>query len=1174
MINELPFDSCNCSCVKCLCNNLLNNLPARNDDSENYTMEVSLQSCCSSSSAAATSSSAMSANCGCDSKSCCGISSLFSYQDFVMFIPNLQKTHNEPLENLLNSVSTVLTVKIDNVTKFVEIHTNSQRSIFSILAIFKSLNLTIASIQSKECPTPSSLDSLDDDDYFAAGEQASNANNVETSSDEDEDERIFQISGMVCAMGCAKMIEANFSQLNKVKKAKVNFSAQTLHIVGSISNGAIIKKVEKLGFKCQKINKEQIRLVSPVDSSPVCLMPEKNTDPLDKEAIEMIEIPVNDNGAGADANTQSGFPEIKVEQAPTERTSIVIGVYGMTCASCVGIVEHSITSIPGVIECSVNLLAERAEVTYFPDVANVSKFLANLADLGYETKVLHTPKVGTFYLAIETPKDGINEVLLAIAGVTSVETVDSEGASHLVLKVEADAIVVGPRTAIRKLQEHGVVATLHEPDSDDAKDSLLRKREIHKWRFLFLFSIVFTVPLIIIAMILVPANVGFLKKEITMGLAVESLVGFLLATPVQFYTGWQFYRASWGALKHFHGNMDLLVSIGSSAAYIYSLLSIILSMVNPEYMGMHFFETSASLITFITLGRWLENIAKGHTSSAIVKLMNLQSKDCMLINAKYDEDTKAFEVISEEVIPTSLIQYGDVLKVIPGASVPTDGEVIYGSTSIDESMLTGESIPVTKKPGDSVTGGTLNLEGAIFFRANKVGSESTLSQIISLVQQAQTSKAPIQALADKISKVFVPFIVLAGLVTFGIWMALGATNSYPEKWRNGNSSFLFSFLSAISVIVIACPCALGLATPTAVMVGTGVGAQMGILIKGGKALESAHKTSAVLFDKTGTLTTGKMTVTDYTSTSQEADHLKKFFMNVGAAESGSEHPIGKAIVKYCKDKLTDGREESDLQFPMVADFKGIPGRGLVCSLENDKILIGNLKFMKESDVKVDQKYVDIAQDNETKGKTVIYVMYGGEFQGIMSISDVPREDSKHAVKKLHSLGLKCYMVTGDNRRAAAFIAQEVGIPADHIFSEVVPKEKADKVRQLQEEGNVVCFVGDGVNDSPALSQADIAVSVATGTDIAIESSSIVLLKNSLTDVYRSIHLSRVVFRRIRINFTLALVYNLCAVPLAAGVFLLIFGVELPPMAAAAAMVVSSLSVLSSSLLLKLYRPPK
>eukprot|EP01132_Coremiostelium_polycephalum_P001233 gene1233-1557_t len=1167
----ISFEKCNCKCSKCLCNDLLNNF-INHDSNENYTVEVNLDSCCSQPTSPSMLPSSSDPNCGescsCSSGTCCTFTTLLLHQYFRIYCPNLNSDKVDTLKTSLLRISKVNTVNVDFANKIVEIETQGERSIFSILNSFKSLHLSIASIQSKECPQNSLMQI---DDY---------ENDYKASTAEVHNERIFKVEGMVCNIGCSNRIEAVLLENKQIQSVKINFNTKLLYLKGDVSDQTVIKTVTNLGFKCKRIEPDSPKV--PLLKSDEVHFDDDNIHDKEPGVIEMdsvVPIDISTSSTRGVPTSSTTLEKVKVEEPPTKTSSISIGVYGMTCASCVAIVEHGIKAVDGVTECSVNLLAERAEVIYYPEVANVKDIIASLTTLGYDTKIIQTSKPGTIYLKItDYSKIEIAEkILKSISGVTTVSRSEHENELG-VFVIECDALMVGPRTCIYQLRDNEIESNLHNPDADDAKESLLRKREILKWRRLFIFSIIFTVPIIIIAMILVPIKVHFLMVEVTDGLMVESILGFVLATPVQFVTGLSYYKASWAAIKNLHGNMDLLVSIGSTAAYVYSIISIILGMVNPDYEGMHFFETSASLITFITLGRWLENIAKGHTSSAIVKLMNLQSKESVLVNATIDESKNQFQVNSEEVIPSNLIQFGDILKVVPGSSVPTDGIVVFGSSSVDESMLTGESIPVTKKPGDSVTGGTLNLEGAIFMKANKVGSESTLSQIIGLVQQAQTSKAPIQAMADKISKVFVPGILIIGVLTFSIWIAAGETDKYPVEWRDGNSPFLFAFLTAIAVVVIACPCALGLATPTAVMVGTGVGAGMGILIKGGKALETAHKTSAILFDKTGTITTGKMTVTDYmvTPTTQESD----FFNVVGSAESGSEHPIGRAIVHYCKTKVAGTNNTASaeslaaIQFPQAEDFVGVPGRGLTCKVNDDLVLIGNLSFMKENNIKVDPHYVTEAQQMETNGKTVIYVMYQNEFHGIMGISDIPREDSKYAIKKLKSLGLKVYMVTGDNQRAAKFIASEVGIPEENIFAEVIPKEKADKVRQLQEAGNVVCFVGDGINDSPALSQADVAVSVATGTDIAIESSSIVLLKNSLTDVYRSIHLSRVVFRRIRINFTLALLYNLLAVPLAAGLFLVIFDVSLPPMAAAAAMVVSSLSVLSSSLLLKLYRPPK
>ncbi|KAF2072135.1 hypothetical protein CYY_006554 [Polysphondylium violaceum] len=1184
-------EKCNCNCVSCVCNDLLQNFMNKNvcrssenqsnnnnDDGQDVKVQVQFESCCSPNLASVNTQKESKNACSCSSGTCCSLSQLFHHTFFRIMVPSLSQSNSETIRNSLLALEYTTNVVVDFVNTLVQVEVSVEKYIFKILGVFQLLKIPVAAIQSKECPQNSlmTIDDMEDTPLLNQNIQSPLFDQVEL----EYKTREFKIDGMVCRVGCANKIEISLLNNPKVESAHIDFDNSILTVQGDIPDRMVRKLLLRLGFKCKRVRSTQeMPFISPLHfereeellAIPKCDISKTNNN--NTTVIEMEDL-------------STATMDIKVEQPPTEIDTVAIGVFGMTCASCVGIVEHGIKSVAGVVECSVNLLAERAEVTFHPQVCQVKDILESLDNLGFETKVIQVAKPGSFFIKVSDKSINQQSVIDEISTVQGVSLASVEVSQDptdnndgVVFKIDCDSMVTGPRAIIKLLfQKFEITAELYNPDASDAKESLLRKREIEKWRKLFLFSCVFTIPIIIIAMVLVPIkSITFFHKQIVPGFPVEALINMVLATPVQFISGFNFYKNSWAALKNFHGNMDLLVAVGSTCAYVYSLISVFMGIADSDFEAMHFFETSASLITFIILGRWLENIAKGNTSSAIVKLMNLQSKESVLVNV--NTSNGGFQVTGEEIIPSNLIQFGDHLKVVPGASIPTDGVVAYGSSSIDESMLTGESIPVTKKVGDSVTGGTLNLDGSLFIVANKVGSESTLSQIISLVQQAQTSKAPIQALADTISKYFVPGILIIGVITFSIWIALAQTESIPMDWMHGASPFLFAFLTAISVIVIACPCALGLATPTAVMVGTGVGAAMGILIKGGKALETAHKATAILFDKTGTLTTGKMTVTDYKVTTDGSIDEKTFFKIVGAAETNSEHPIAKAIVKFCKQALLpSGAEKSEqpieYQFPQVEEFQGVAGRGLKCILEAKALNIGNLSWMKENSIQVDQSIVDIAQDLETKGKTVIYVAYDNAFSGIMGISDIPREDSKKAIQKLTAMGLKCYMVTGDNRRAAKFIGQQVGISEEFIFSEVVPKEKAERVSHLQEIGDIVCFVGDGVNDSPALSQADVGISVATGTDIAIESSSIVLLKNSLTDVYRSIHLSRVVFRRIKINFTLALIYNLLAVPLAAGLFRVIFGVGLPPMAAAAAMVVSSLSVLSSSLLLKLYRPPK
>ncbi|EAL70528.1 P-type ATPase [Dictyostelium discoideum AX4] len=1277
----ISLDGCNCNCIKCSCNDLLQGLI----ETENKST-----TCCSSPIIGQQQKPNESNGCKCESGSCgdsgvesdgqqqqqstverkcCPISGLIENTFFRFYIPQLKGNEElvETIKQTLQEISTdVIYVNIDYTNQIVQVECSVDRYLFKILKQFKSLNLEVAAIQSKECPelmeSMENTPLLNDGSILQSPINNNNNNNNNNDGDYNSRERVFEIKGMKCEVGCANRIEATLLQNKNIHSVKINFKTKQLFVIASVNDRTIRKTIEKLGFKCQK-QKQQQQQTSTV-TSPLLLdysnsssssslndissITKSPFEPISSSDEEVVEIN-NNNKYNNSTSIEMESIDIKIDNNNNNNKLelieiISIGVFGMTCASCVGMVEHSIKSVDGVIECNVNLLAERAEIKYNSSICkDVKEIQESIEILGFETKLIQQSKAGTFHLKLlnyqekqsnklndEQPLLLFDDLKIKFQGISNLEIIKQHSSSSsqkknkknknsgdqiVLLKVDGDSYQIGARVIMKSLKlDYDIDSELFNPETDDIKNSLMRKREIKKWKHLFIFSISWTLPLIIIAMILVPIkSIKFLHYQLADGFPVEALIGFILATPVQFISGATFYKVSYAAVKNLHGNMDLLVAVGSTCAYVYSVISIIIGIVNPMYEAMHFFETSASLITFIILGRWLENIAKGHTSSAIVKLMNLQSKETTLVTLRNQDNyngssTAPIIIESEEIIQSSLISYGDLLKVIPGQSIPTDGIVINGSSSCDESMITGESIPVLKKVNDSVTGGTLNLDGVLIIKANKIGSENTLSQIIGLVQQAQTSKAPIQQLADTISKYFVPIILLLGLITFGIWIAVTETNSVSAEWRHNTSPFLYSFLTAISVIVIACPCALGLATPTAVMVGTGVGASIGILIKGGKPLETAHKATAILFDKTGTITTGKMNVTDYrvnhqsnnndnnnnNNSAPKEEEDKLFFKIVGAAESGSEHPIGKAIVQFCKQTLTTKGADpigspmiQDYQFPPVSDFKGIAGRGLSCIVDSlIQCKIGNLSFMKDNSINVPIEFVELAQSWETNGKTVIYVSYGDSnddndttstttilFKGIMSISDIPRDDSKRAIKKLKSMGLKCYMVTGDNKRAAKFIANQVGIDEDHIYSEVIPKEKAEKVSDLQASGNVVCFVGDGVNDSPALSQADVGISVATGTDIAIESSSIVLLKNSLTDVYRSIHLSRVVFRRIKINFTLALIYNLCAVPLAAGLFRVIFGVSLPPMAAAAAMVVSSLSVLSSSLLLKLYSSP-
>lgn len=779
----------------------------------------------------------------------------------------------------------------------------------------------------------------------------------------------------------------------------------------------------------------------------------------------------------------------------------------MTCASCVGMVEGALTSCEGVHKATVNLLA-------------------NLA------------------------------------------------------VVEFDESVTGPRTFMEAVGELGFEASIRNArqQSDSHKESLTRTKEIHAWRQKFLISLCFTLPVVLINMVFefIPGvNKLFSMGTITPSLPLGSIISAILATPVQFYCGWEFYVKAYRSLRAHSANMEVLVCMGSSVAYLYSLFAIIKSAVDPDFPGHHFFETSAALICFVLMGRFLENMAKGATSQALVKLMDLKPKTAVLVK-NFGKGSSSPSTESE--ILADLIQIGDILKVGPGSGVPADGEVVEGTSSVDESLVTGESASVSKYVGSKVIGGTINNEGLLYVRATRVGADSTLSQIVKLVEDAQASKAPIQAFADRITRIFVPAVVSISIATFFVWFMLGLANAYPAEWRGTNDPFLFALMIGISVLVISCPCALGLATPTAVMVGTGVGANLGILIKGGRPLETAKKINAVLFDKTGTLTVGKLEVTDCLVVSdkglERADltntDVAHILSCLGSAESASEHPIGKAIFKFCKANLS-------VDMAQPTQFVNTPGRGLQCVLEHGaelvEVVVGNRFFLKEKQIEVSEAQLAHADVLESQGKTCVFVSVGSSFVGLVALSDVLKPEARVVVEILRKQGSDIYMVTGDNRRAAQYIGHALSLSDDHIFSEVVPGEKGQRVQYLQNQGLTVCFVGDGVNDSVALSQADMGIALGTGTDVAIECADIVLMRNNLKDVAASIDLARATFRRIRINFLWAFVYNTLTIPLASGLFFPVTHAMLPPMVAGFAMALSSASVVLSSLLLRLYKKP-
>jgi len=679
------------------------------------------------------------------------------------------------------------------------------------------------------------------------------------------------------------------------------------------------------------------------------------------------------------------------------------------------------------------------------------------------------------------------------------------------------------------------------------------------------------------------------------GIEYEGICLLLLATPVQFIFGSSFYVSAFKSIIHCGLNMDVLVVMGTTAAYFYSVLSMVLHYFDNSFKPQYYFDTSVMLITIILFGRFLSSIAEGKTSDAITKLLELCPDTTILLellpNGEY----------SELVVDLSSIKEGDRLKVLPGQTIPTDGELVLGITTVDESMLTGESLPITKEKGSLLIGGSMNQTGMIHMIATSVGSDTALSKIIQLVEDAQTSKAPIQVLADKISSVFVPIVISLCGLTFAIWITVSYT-VVPESWLNGENPFVFSFFFALSVLVIACPCSLGLATPTAVMVGTGIGARFGILVKGGEPLESAHKLSCLVFDKTGTLTKGTPTVTnicysDSFKKNYQSEHYVELMKLMYLTESGSQHPISTAIVKYLSKELS-GKKVEDIK---LEDVKIVGGKGimgaftvnmpiLLSSCSNLQVFIGNRLFMKENELPISNEINEMAHHLEKEGKTCVFVAIkkdessrkGKERKletdedqvlACVSIADMVKEESQDVIYALNDMGISVYMLTGDNKHTALAIGESIGLSPNNIFYEVLPKDKARQVEQLQSQGFKVGMVGDGTNDSPALVTADVGFAIGTGTDVAIEAADIVLMKSDLWDVVTAIDLSKKTFNRIRWNFFWALLYNVLAVPIAGGVLYPIIRTSLSPVVAGMAMSLSSICVVASSLLLRLYKKP-
>ena len=893
----------------------------------------------------------------------------------------------------------------------------------------------------------------------------------------------------------------------------------------------------------------------------------RSEDSADGEGAEGARAPIKDPERSASA---VGAPAAGVVEA-------TFAVAGMTCASCSSIIEKTTAKTPGIVASSVNLATERLAVTYDPSVIDPDGIKSVVDGLGYSATPLHTA-------ATDKPSAG-GKVTLALLGMTcascasviekSLLKLDGVTAATVNLAantgtVEFDPTIVGVDDLINAVKAAGYDAAVKVEvalgsDAEDTQalaQAAAYKREVR----MFIFSLALSIPLFIIAMVppfmdLVPLKMSEWLASTIGGawdpMLVSKYVQFLLAAPVQFIAGARFYKGAWHALKRRSGNMDLLIAIGTSAAFFYSAAA---TFIPALQMEPAFYETGALLIMFVLMGKLLEARAKGKTSDAIKKLMGLAAKTARVVRGGVEID-----------IPVEEVLVGDLIVVRPGEKVPVDGVVVEGSSAVDESMLTGESMPVEKNSGDSVIGATMNKLGSFRFRATKVGADTALAQIVRLVEDAQGSKAPVQRFADSISAVFVPFVIGAALLTFLFWAFAGPIifGAVPDPTASilifepilmaaaTNGWWIAALLAGIAVVVIACPCALGLATPTAIMVGTGRGAENGILIKSGDALETAYKISAIVFDKTGTLTHGKPEVTNIElAEAHDATHLFTF---AAALEKNSEHPLAEAIINRAK--------ADNVVIPAVENFSAVPGHGVEGTVNGKRVVFGNRKLMAREGIDI-SRFEDRIAELEDEGKTVMLVGVNGQkLAGMIAVADTLKPNSAEAVSRLQDMGVKVFMITGDNRRTANSIARLVGIPAEQVLAEVLPEHKASEVAKLQAEGLTVAMVGDGINDTPALAQADVGIAMGGGTDVAMETGGIVLIKNDLRDVVTAIELSRATMRKIRQNFVWALGYNTVLIPVAAVGLLSAF-----PWVAGAAMAFSSVSVVTNSLLLRGFKP--
>ncbi len=844
-------------------------------------------------------------------------------------------------------------------------------------------------------------------------------------------------------------------------------------------------------------------------------------DPADALRRENRALSNESKKDGADPQTPDAAARAHGTVSPHVRLDLPLT--GMSCASCAAKVQKGLSRRAGIFDPQVNFATSRATLEYAPDQLRLQDIVADIRATGYDVALAK----------VEIPLEGIQcascvqaveKALRRLPGIVKA----SVNLATSTVRVEYLGSVTGVGEIKRAIEAAGY-RTLEAPLEEEWDDveRKARRKEYRSLKIKFLLGLGF-------AALIFGGSMPHLFPWVPSFLG-DYYVLWALATPVQFWIGWQFYRGAWGAVRHGGANMNTLIAVGTSAAYLYSVAAVLF----PSFFrsgGLEprvYFDTSAMIIVLILFGRWLEARAKGRASEAIRKLAELQPKTARVIRDRREQD-----------IPIQDVVIGDIVQVRPGEKIPVDGIIIQGRSGVDESMVTGESLPVLKSVGDEVIGATMNRTGGFQFEATRVGKGTVLAQIIQMVRDAQGQKAPIQRLADVIAGYFVPVVIGIAVLTFLVWMAFG-----PDP------RLTFALLNFVAVMIIACPCALGLATPTAIMVGTGKGAEKGILIKGGESLETAHRLDVIVFDKTGTLTEGEPVVTDVIPAEGVTRH--EIILWAGSAEKASEHPLGEAVVKAAAGL---GITLSD-----PSQFQALGGQGIEAEVEGQSVLAGKAQLLKDRNFDLAQ-WEDRAEKLAEEGKTPIFVAKGGRILGLLAVADALKENSAHAVDRLKRLGLEVVMLTGDNRKTAEAIARRAAI--ERVYPEVLPEDKVRVVRELQSAGRRVAMVGDGINDAPALAQADVGIAIGSGTDVAMEASDITLIKGDLMGVADAIRLSKRTIRTVKQNLFWAFFYNTAGIPIAAGVLYPFFGILLSPIFAAAAMAFSSVSVVSNSLRLR------